>query len=84
MIITHPTPVDEKPDGKQLGAHREQLNISRGTSTYPTKMARGIKTINAINQKFIREKLLRLALNALILRHLHYSAVVMHAIEKNL
>ena len=46
-------------------------------------MARGIKTIYAI-RKSIPQKLFILVLNALVLSHLHYSAVIIHAIEQNL
>ena len=46
-------------------------------------MAQGIKTIYTI-RKSIQQKLLILVLNALVLSHLRYSAVTIHAIEQNL
>ena len=46
------------------------------------KMAGGIKKFMLLENQF-HKKLLMLVLNALVLSHLHYSAVIIHAIEQN-
>ena len=83
-IILDSIPIDEKPEVKYLGVlidsnltfHEEVKHILR-------KMTREIKTIYAII-KSIPQKLLIIVLIALVLSHLHYSAVIIHAIEQNL
>ena len=84
QIILDSIPKDEKPEVKYLGVHLDSnLTFQEEVKHILRKMARGIKTIYAI-RKSIPQKLLILVLNALVLRHLHYSAVIIHAIEQNL
>ena len=47
------------------------------------KMACGIKTIYAVKQ-FLPEKVCLLLLNALVLSHLHYPAILLQGISQNL
>ena len=84
QIILDSIPIDEKPEVKYLGVHIDSnLTLQEEVKHILRKMARGIKTIYAI-RKSIPQKLLILVLNALVLSHLHYSAVIIHAIEQNL
>ena len=84
QIILDSIPIDEKPEVKYLGVHIDSnLTFQEEVKHILGKMSRGIKTIYAI-RKSIPQKLLILVLNALVLSHLHYSAVIIHAIEQNL
>ena len=84
QIILDSIPIDEKPEVKYLGVHIDSnLTFQEEVKHILRKMARGIKTIYAIRRS-IPQKLLILVLNALVLSHLHYSAVIIHAIEQNL
>ena len=84
QIILDSIPIDEKPEVIYLGGHIDSnLTFQEEVKHILRKMARGIKTIYAIRKSF-PQKLLILVLNALVLSHLHYSAVIIHAIEQNL
>ena len=84
QIILDSIPTDEKPEVKYLGVHIDNnLTFQEEVKHILRKTARVIKTIYAI-RKSIPQKLLTLVLNALVLSHLHYSAVIIHAIEQNL
>ena len=84
QIILDSIPIDEKPEVKYLGVHIDSnVTFQEEVKHILRKMARGIKTIYAI-RKSIPQKLFIHVLNALVLSHLHYSAVIIHAIEQNL
>ena len=70
----------EKPEVKGLGVHIDKnLTFQEEVKHILRKKARAIKTIYAI-RKSIPQKLLILVLNVLVLSHIHYSAVIIHAI----
>ena len=84
QMIRDSYPIDEKPEGKCLGVHIDKnLTFQEEVKHILRKMAREIKTIKGI-RKSIPQKILILALNDLVLNHLHYSAVIIHAVEQNL
>ena len=82
LIILDSIPLDEKPEVKNLGVHIDSnLTFQEEVKHILRKMARGKKTFYAI-RKSNPQKLLKLVLNVLVLSHLHYSAVIIHAIEQ--
>ena len=87
LIIIDSIPIDEKPAVKHLGVHIDSnltnLTFQEEVKHILRKKARRIKTIYAI-RKTIPRKLMILVLNALVLSHLHHSAVIIHATEQNL
>ena len=84
QIILDSIPIDEKPEVKHLGVQIDSnLTFQEEVKHILRKIARGIKIIYAI-RKSIPQKLLILVLNALVISHLHYSAVIIHAIEQYL
>ena len=84
QIIIDSIPIDKKPEVKYFGVHIDSnLTFQEEVIHILRKMARGVKTIYAI-WKSIPQKLMILVLNALGLSHLHYSAVIIHAIVQNL
>ena len=84
QIILDSIPIDEKTEVKYLKVHIDSnLTFQEEVKHILRKMDRGIKKIYAIRKK-IPQKLLILVLNTLVLSHLHYSAVIIHAIEQNL
>ena len=81
QVIIDSIPIDEKPGVKYLGVHIDS-NLKFQKEVILRKMARGIKTNYDIRIS-IPQKLLILDFIALVLSHLHYSAVIIHRIEQN-
>ena len=69
---------------KYLGVYLDQnLTYENEVKHVLKKMACGIKTIYAVKQ-FLSEKVCLLLLNALVLSHLHYPAILLQGISQNL
>ena len=76
--------VEEKQEIKNLGVHKaNRLAFQSEVKFLLKKMAREIKTIYTVRNSLPGSSL-KLILNALVLRHLHYSAVVIQSIGKYL
>ena len=75
--------VEEKQEIKYLAVHIDNRLTFQSEVKILFKKALGIKTIYTISNSSPRSSL-KLILNALVLSHLHYSAVVIQSIEKNL
>ena len=76
--------VEEKQKIKNLGVHKaNRLAFQSEVKFLLKKMAREIKTIYTVRNSLPGSSL-KLILNALVLRHLHYSAVVIQSIGKHL
>ena len=67
---------------KYLGVYLDQ-NLTYEVKHVLKKMACGIKTIYAVKQ-FLPAKICLLLLNALVLSHLHYPAILLQGISQNL
>ena len=69
---------------KYFGVYLDQnLTYENEVKHVLKKMACGIKTIYAVKQ-FLAEKVCLLLLNALVLSHLHYPAILLQGISQNL
>ena len=69
---------------KYLGVFLDKnLNFQNGVKNFLKKMACGIKTLYTIRESF-PEKTRLMIMNALVISHVHYSAILLNGISENL